>query len=114
MPIFRRGRPPNAGFLRFRPSPAEALTSRRAIKATAGVGRLTLPLSRGAFARPEIPAFDIDDVAAILALHLGVRADPADARPGLVAAARAFDVDFEMVGLFVRHRSSEAGSLALA
>ena len=55
--------------------------------------------------RPEIPALDVDDLAAVLAFHLGVDTNPTDACSGLVVAPRTFHVDLEIIRLALCHRS---------
>ncbi len=55
--------------------------------------------------RPEIPALNVDDLAAVRAFHLGVDTNPTHACPDLVVAPRTFHIDLEIIRLALCHRS---------
>ncbi|MBZ9761116.1 hypothetical protein LB553_09535 [Mesorhizobium sp. CA8] len=88
---------------------AEALsasirTARRGDRGSDGVIGLSLAL----FMPPEVLAFNVNDLAAVRAFHLGVSTNPADKRLCLMAATGAFHVDFEVVRLALCHRHASA------
>ncbi|MET3594695.1 MULTISPECIES: hypothetical protein [Mesorhizobium] len=88
---------------------AEALsasirTARRGDRGSEGVIGLSLAL----FMPPEVLAFNVNDVAAVRAFHLGVSTNPADERLSLMMATGTFYVDFEVVCLALCHRHALA------
>ena len=60
------------------------------------------------FVPPEVLALNVYDIAAVGAFHLDVRSNPADERPRLMMTTGAFHVDFEAVGLALRHGNALA------
>jgi hypothetical protein len=86
---------------------AEALsasirTARRGDRGSEGV----IGFFSALFMRPEVLAFNIDDIAAVRAFHLGVRPNPADERLRMMMATGTFHVDFKAVRLAYCHRNA--------